>query len=240
MTKDIMKKLDKQPHIVRNMFSSISKRYDLLNRLMSFGFDLAWRRYLIRMAEIPHNGNILDAGAGTGDIALEVIKYNSSIRVTAVDLTYEMMDVGRKRAGGKTIDWCQADAEKLPFPDSTFDAVTSGFLARNVPDITAMFKEQGRVLKAGCRIVCLDTSPIPDNILKPLILVYYKFVIPLMGYLVTGDKMAYKYLPETTIGFLEPDMLARTMEEAGLKDVSYKSFMFGNISVHWGTKPITD
>lgn len=218
------------------MFGRISKRYDILNRLMSFGFDLVWRRYLIRMAEIPDNGKVLDAGAGTGDIALEIIIHNPSVRITAVDLTYEMIAVGKKRRGGKELDWCQADAENMPFPDSVFDAVTSGFLARNVPDITTMFKEQTRVLKSGGRIVCLDTSPIPRNILKPLILIYYKFIIPFMGLLIAGEKNAYRYLPETTIEFLEPEVLARTMEAAGLKNVDYKSFMFGNISVHWGTK----
>ena len=126
MPKETMKKSDKQIQKVRYMFGRISKRYDLLNRLISFGFDLVWRRFLIKKAEIPDNGKVLDAGAGTGDIALEIIKYNPSIRVIAADLTYEMMAVGKKRKGGKTIHWSQADAEKLPFPDSTFDAVTSG------------------------------------------------------------------------------------------------------------------
>lgn len=232
-----MKEIDKQPHNVRQMFSRISKRYDLLNRLMSLGFDLVWRRCLIKKAGIPHNGKVLDAGAGTGDIAFEMMNQNPSVKVTAVDLTYEMMSVGKIRRGGKEIDWCQADAENLPFTDSTFDAVTSGFLARNVPDISAMFREQVRVLKSGGRIVCLDTSPIPRNILRPFILIYYKVIIPFMGLLVAGERNAYKYLPETTIGFLEPGVLAGTLEEAGLKNVGYKSFMFGNISVHWGTKP---
>ena len=232
-----MKKLDKQPHNIRNMFGRISKRYDLLNRLMSFGLDKVWRRFVIKMAEIPEGGSVLDAGAGTGDIAFEINNGNPSIKVTAADLTYEMMSIGKKREGGNKIYWCQADAENMPFHDSSFDAVTSGFLARNVPDINAMFREQARVLKSGGRIVCLDTSPIPDNILKPLILIYYKFVIPCMGLLIAGEKNAYKYLPETTIGFQKPEVLARTIEEAGLKDVGCKSFMFGNISVHWGIKP---
>jgi demethylmenaquinone methyltransferase/2-methoxy-6-polyprenyl-1,4-benzoquinol methylase len=235
-----MKKSDKQPNNIRLMFGRISKKYNLLNRLMSFGFDRAWRRFVIGMAGIPEGGRILDAGSGTGDIAIEIMDNYPSVTVTAVDLTYEMMSVGRQRAGGNRIDWCQADAGNLPFPDFSFDAVTSGFLARNVPDAGNMFREQGRVLKSGGRIVCLDTSPIPDNILRPLILIYYKLVIPFMGRMIAGEKNAYKYLPETTIGFLEPEALARTIEKAGFKDVGYKTFMFGNISVHWGTKPERD
>ena len=237
MKKDSMDKLDRRPHNVRLMFGRISKKYDLLNRLMSFGFDLLWRRYVIRMAEVPPGGKVLDAGAGTGDIALEIKNHNPGIRVAAVDLTYEMMAVGKKREGGNGIDWCQADTEHLPFPDYTFDAVTSGFLARNVPDIVKMFREQTRVLKPGGHLVCLDTSPIPNNMLKPLILIYYRLVIPFMGFVIAGEKNAYKYLPETTIGFLEPEVLAGKLAEAGLKNVNYRSFMFGNISVHWGTKP---
>ena len=232
-----MKKIDKQPNNVRHMFSRISKRYDLLNRLISLGFDLVWRRYLIKKARIPNNGKVLDAGAGTGDIAFEIMNNIPSVKVTAVDLTYEMMSVGKIRRFCKDIDWCQADALNLPFTDSIFDAVTSGFLARNVSDISIMFKEQVRVLKSGGRIVCLDTSPIPRNILRPLILIYYKVIIPFMGSLIAGEKSAYKYLPETTIGFLGPEALAGTLKEVGLKDVGHKSFMFGNITVHWGTKP---
>lgn len=235
-----MSKSDKQQEKIRHMFGRISKRYDILNRLMSFGFDLVWRRFLISMADLPDNGRVLDSGAGTGDIALEILKHYPAIEVTGADITYEMMSVGKKRKNGDLIFWSQADAENLPFPDATFDAVTSGFLARNVPDIRVMLKEQVRVLKPGCRLVCLDTSPIPNNILKPLILLHYKIIIPVMGFIVAGESNAYKYLPETTMNFLRPEILAGILNESGLKDVKYKSFMFGNISVHWGTKPLSD
>jgi demethylmenaquinone methyltransferase/2-methoxy-6-polyprenyl-1,4-benzoquinol methylase len=101
MAENIIKKTDRQPNNVRLMFGRISKRYDLLNRLMSLGFDRGWRRFVIRMAEIPDGGRVLDAGAGTGDIALEIVDYNQSVRVTAADLTYEMITVGKQRAGGR-------------------------------------------------------------------------------------------------------------------------------------------
>ena len=228
----------KKPAKVRRMFGRISKRYDLLNRVMSFGFDILWRKFLIKKADLPESGMVLDSGSGTGDIAWEILKQNPNIRVFAADLTYEMMAAGKEKKGRDTLNWCQADAQNLPFPDSVFDAVTSGFLARNVPDVSIMFKEQVRVLKPGCRLVCLDTSPIPDNFLKPFIIAYYRFIIPFMGSIIAGEKSAYKYLPQTTMEFLRPDLLAEQLSSAGLNDVKYRSFMFGNISVHWGTKPV--
>jgi demethylmenaquinone methyltransferase/2-methoxy-6-polyprenyl-1,4-benzoquinol methylase len=149
-----------------------------------------------------------------------------------------MIAVGRKRQGGAGIAWCQADALKLPFPDSMFDAVTSGFLARNVPDMTLMFKEQVRVVKPGGKVVCLDTSPVPDNIFKPLVLIYYRMIIPIIGFIISGERDAYRYLPETTIKFVRPDDLVVILKEAGLTDVKYRRFMFGNIAVHWGVRPV--
>lgn len=232
-----MHDMDKEPQNIKVMFGRISKRYDLLNRLISLGLDIRWRRFLIKKAQVPDRGVVLDAGAGTGDIAIEIKQRYPILRVFAADLTYEMIAVGKKRQSGDKIEWCQADALKLPFPDAMFDAVTSGFLARNVPDMDAMFREQIRVLKPGGRLVCLDTSPVPDNIFKPVVLFYYRFIIPVIGMLISGEKDAYRYLPETTIKFVRPEILANKLKEAGLIDVKFKRFMFGNIAVHWGIRP---
>ncbi|NLD38603.1 MAG: ubiquinone/menaquinone biosynthesis methyltransferase [Desulfatiglans sp.] len=229
--------MDKRPQKIRGMFGRISKRYDLMNRLISLGLDTMWRRFLIKMAQLPDSGAVLDAGAGTGDIAIEIKKRNPVLKVIAADLTYEMITVGKKRKAGDEIEWCQADALKLPFPDARFDAVTSGFLARNVPDMALMFREQLRVLKPGGRLVCLDTSPVPDNIFKPFVLLYYRLLIPLVGSLISGERDAYRYLPESTIKFIMPDELVMILEGAGLTDVKYRKFMFGNIAVHWGKRP---
>ncbi len=230
--------MDKQPQKIRGMFGRISKRYDLLNRIISFGFDTRWRRFMIKMAQLPERGRVLDAGSGTGDIAIEIKQRYPLLSVAAADLTYEMLAVGKKRRAVGDIGWCQADALKLPFPDAVFDAVTSGFLARNVTDMALMFREQVRVLKPGGRLVCLDTSPVPCNMIKPLVLFYYRLIIPLVGFLISGERDAYSYLPETTIKFVRPDCLVMILKEAGLTDVKYRSFMFGNISVHWGVRPV--
>ncbi|MCZ7542727.1 MAG: class I SAM-dependent methyltransferase [Anaerolineae bacterium] len=133
--------------------------------------------------------------------------------------------------------WVEADALALPFADATFDAATSGYLLRNVIDPTAAFREQARVVKPGGRVVCLDTSPPPENALRPFIMIHLRYVIPLLGRLVAGDSAAYNYLPESTQAFKTPEELAAIMRAAGLVDVRYRPFMFGTMAVHVGARP---
>jgi demethylmenaquinone methyltransferase/2-methoxy-6-polyprenyl-1,4-benzoquinol methylase len=190
----------------------------------------------VDVARTPQGAHVLDAGVGTGDIAMEILKRDSTSRVIGVDLTREMMRVGRDRPNGERIEWCQADALRLPFPDATFDTATSGFLMRNVVDPRKAFKEQVRVLKPNGRVVCLETSPNPYPIWRPLVLFHLKIIIPFLGYLIAHQPEAYQYLPASTLGFMGPEALTRLMKEIGLKDVQYRRFMFGTITVHWGCK----
>ncbi|MBW1766681.1 MAG: ubiquinone/menaquinone biosynthesis methyltransferase [Deltaproteobacteria bacterium] len=222
---------------VREMFGRISGRYDFMNRLITFNRDRAWRRSVVAMAALPKGGRLLDLGAGTGDIAFEVLERDPGAKVIAADFTLEMMKVGQGRSGGRQVAWCQADALQLPFKDASFDVVTSGFLVRNVPDVSAVFKEQMRMVRPGGRIVCLDTSPAPHNILRPLVMLQLKLVIPLLGYLIARHWSAYRYLPDSIQAFMEPDALADLMKTVGLRDVAYQRFMFGTIAVHWGVRP---
>jgi demethylmenaquinone methyltransferase/2-methoxy-6-polyprenyl-1,4-benzoquinol methylase len=222
---------------IHRMFRRISARYDLMNRLLTFGRDLSWRRYLIRMAKAPKGGRILDVGIGTGDIAFEALRLDPTVRIIGVDFTLEMMEKGRNRDEAKRIGWCKANASRLPFHDKVFDAVASGFLIRNVNDVKSIFKEQMRVVKPGGCVVCLDTSPVPPNIIKPFVMFYLKRFIPFLGYMITGERDAYTYLSTSTIHFMEPEETARLMEEAGLKDVIFRRLMFGNIVVHRGLRP---
>lgn len=222
---------------IHEMFGQISDRYDLMNRLMALGQDRAWRRQAVWAAALPPGGLLLDVGSGTGDIALEALRGDSALRVMAVDFSAQMMQVGRRRPGGQRIFWCHTDALELPFPDATFDAVTSGYLVRNVIDVRRALEEQMRVVKPGGRVVCLETSPARRNALRPLVLFHLKVVIPLLGYLIARNRAAYMYLPQSTQAFMTPDQLAVTMESIGLKDVSYHRFMFGTMAVHMGVRP---
>jgi len=225
---------------VQDMFDRIAERYNVMNRIMTGGQDMKWRRFVIDKAQLPPNGKLLDLATGTGDIAFEALKKTPSAEVIGADFALQMMHVGQRQPEyGDQVGWAGADALQLPFPDDLFDAVVSGYLVRNVIDIPQTLSEQARILKSGGRIVILDTSPPPNNILKPFILLHLKYGIPLLGRLIAGKSAsdAYTYLPESTQAFKTPEELATLIEEAGFTDVNFKTFMFGTMAVHWGTKP---
>jgi len=222
---------------VQDMFARIAGRYDTMNRLMTMGQDVTWRRYVIAEARLPVNGLLLDIATGTGEIALEGLSLVPGLRAVGGDFTLEMMQVGKRIPVRQAIRWVGADTLALPFPDATFDAVTSGFLMRNVIDVRRAFAEQLRVMKPGGRVVVLESSPPKRNLLRPFILLHLNVVIPTLGRLVSGEADAYRYLPDSTQQFRDPDTLAAIMRDAGFQDVSYRLFMFGTIAVHVGRKP---
>jgi demethylmenaquinone methyltransferase / 2-methoxy-6-polyprenyl-1,4-benzoquinol methylase len=224
---------------VQAMFGRIAERYNLLNRVMTFGQDMRWRRFVVKQAQLPPHGSLLDLATGTGDIAFEAKAAHPDATVVGADFALPMMYVGQDEPRGQTISWSAADALNLPFPDSSFNAVVSGYLVRNVIDIPRTLAEQMRVLKVDGRIVILDTSPPPDNILKPFIQLHLNTVIPILGRLIGGEAAvdAYKYLPQSTQAFKTADELAALLRAAGFSNVAYQKFMFGTMAVHWGEKP---
>jgi demethylmenaquinone methyltransferase/2-methoxy-6-polyprenyl-1,4-benzoquinol methylase len=223
-------------HYVQGMFARIAQRYDLMNRLMTVGQDQRWRRLVLELAALPAGGRLLDLGTGTGDIALEALQRVAGLKVVAADFTLAMMRVGQHKARGREIGWSGADALRLPFPDAQFDGVTSGFLMRNVADVRQAFAEQRRVVRPGGRVVCLDTTPPPRNVLRPFIEFHLHTVIPTLGRALSGQRDAYTYLPDSTEGFLTAEQLQAQMQAAGLRDVSFRRLMFGTIAVHVGTR----
>lgn len=218
---------------VQNMFTLIAKRYDLMNRLMTGGQDIRWRKQVIQLARLEQNSHLLDVGTGTGDLAREALAQFPQAGVIAADFTLEMMRVGQKNGA---LNFSSADALRLPFKDSLFDAVVSGFLMRNVIDLQKALQEQHRVLKKGGRIVILDTTRPKKNILSPFIWMHMHLIIPALGKLLTGASEAYRYLPETTEGFVTAEEMASRLVSVGFKKVNYQRFMFGTIAIHWGEK----
>jgi demethylmenaquinone methyltransferase/2-methoxy-6-polyprenyl-1,4-benzoquinol methylase len=223
---------------VQEMFARIAGRYDLMNRLMTAGQDIRWRRFAIEQARLPENGRLLDIATGTGDIALEGLTQTPGLQAIGGDFTLEMMWVGKRYLQRQAIRWVGADTLALPFPDSTFDAVTSGFLMRNVIDVPGAFREQMRVTKPGGRVVVLESSPPKQNVLRPFILIHLNYVIPALGRLITGEREAYSYLPDSTQQFQSPESLVSIMRQVGFTNIGYKLFMFGTIAIHVGQKPV--
>ncbi len=223
---------------VQNMFDRIAGRYNLMNRLMTGGQDLRWRRFVVQQAQLQPGNHMLDLATGTGDIGFEAVKAVPGVNVIGADFSLGMMIVGKNLPMGDQIQWAGADALNLPFPDERFNAVTSGYLVRNVIDIPRTLKEQLRILKPGGRIVILDSSPPPQNLLRPFIEIHLRYIIPLLGRLIAGKKGAdaYQYLPSSTQAFKTPEELAKIMRDSGIRNVQYQTFMFGTMAVHWGEK----
>lgn len=218
---------------VQGMFTRIAKRYDIMNRLMTGGQDIRWRKKVIELARLSNKASLLDLGTGTGDLARDAQSQFPKAKIIAADFTLEMMRVGQKTS---PLNFSTADALKLPFGDSSFDAVISGFLMRNVIDLNQALKEQYRVLKNRGRIVILDTTRPKKNLFSPFIWLHMHFVIPTLGGLLTGSRDAYRYLPETTEGFVTAESMAARMAAVGFKKINFQRFMFGTIAIHWGEK----
>jgi len=222
---------------VQNMFTRIAGRYDLTNRLMTGGQDIRWRKRVIELARMKSNASFLDLGTGTGDLAREALSQFPKAQVIAADFTLEMMRVGQKTS---PLNFSTADALRLPFNTSSFDAVVSGFLMRNVIDLQKALDEQYRILKDGGRMVVLDTTRPRKNVLTPFIWLHMHFIIPTLGGLLTGSQDAYRYLPETTEGFVTAEDLAACMAKAGFHKIGFQRFMFDTIAIHWGEKGVTN
>jgi demethylmenaquinone methyltransferase / 2-methoxy-6-polyprenyl-1,4-benzoquinol methylase len=224
---------------VQDVFQRIAPRYDLMNRLMTAGQDLAWRRKVIARAQIPPGGQVLDLGAGTGDLAREALAQQPTCRPVAADFTFEMMKVGRQspRRAQTILSWSCADALHLPFPDQSFDALISGFLLRNVTDLDQALREQYRVLRPNGRVVALDTTRPRVSMLSPFIRFHMHRVIPFLGGLLTGSRDAYTYLPSSSENFLLAEDLQNHFTAAGFYQTGFQREMFGTIAIHWGVKP---
>lgn len=225
---------EQRAEYVRKMFGRIAGHYDLMNRLMTGGLDLRWRKEVIRRAELQPGDTLLDLGAGTGDLTREALHQQPDCRVIAADFTLPMMLQGQKIS---PLPFAAADALRLPFTDRSFNAVVSGFLMRNVGDVQQALAEQFRVLKPGGRIVILDSTPPQRSILSPFIWVHLHVVIPLLGTLVSGFREAYEYLPDSTEHFITAEALAGLMKSAGFTQVGFHRLMGGTIAIHWGMRP---
>ncbi len=226
---------------VRSMFDGVSTRYDVMNKLITFGMDFRWRREVVARARVRPGDIVLDLASGTGEIALDIKRAQPHAEVVAADFSLGMMQVGRAgRKGADQIGWLAADALQLPFADASLDVVTQGYLLRNVVSIPRALAEQFRVLRPGGRVVVLESSPPAKNIFYPFIVAWMRFGIPLLGRLVSANPDAYRYLPETTANFRTPEEISDELRRAGFRGVQHRGFMFNMLMVHWAAKPLHD
>ncbi|HWP36779.1 MAG TPA: bifunctional demethylmenaquinone methyltransferase/2-methoxy-6-polyprenyl-1,4-benzoquinol methylase UbiE [Gemmatimonadales bacterium] len=231
---------DTKRSYVRQMFTAIAPRYDLLNHVLSLNVDRGWRRRAVdrMLGARPDSsmGVYLDLCAGTLDLSLALTKRTSFRgRVVGADFVIPMLQLGRAKCpDGANVSVVGADALELPFPDARFDGCMVGFGIRNLADLDRGLDEMRRVLKPGGRLVILDFA-IPDaQPVKSLYLFYFRHVLPHVGRLVSKHTTAYSYLPDSVSEFPSPERLAARMTHAGLNGVGFERLTFGIAALWWG------
>lgn len=226
---------------VREVFDSVAGKYDLMNDLMSMGTHRIWKRLIARETGLKENESAIDVAGGTADIALLMAeRVGEAGNVVVYDINREMIKVGRDkcidRGFLKNIKYVQGNAEEISFDDNTFHVATVGFGIRNVTHLDRAFSEMARVVKPGGKVICLEFSH-PESALFSKLYDFYSFsVIPKIGEMVTGNRDAYVYLPESIRKFPPQEELKKIMEAAGLYKVRYYNLFNGVAAVHIGAK----
>jgi demethylmenaquinone methyltransferase / 2-methoxy-6-polyprenyl-1,4-benzoquinol methylase len=230
---------------VRDMFDRIVDRYDLMNRLMTGGRDIAWRRLAVREAlrgRVRETCHVLDVATGTGDLAI-ALRDSRAGSVVGLDFSTLMLaEAARKDAGaGETarrpVTWLEGDAMALPFTNESFEVVTVAFGLRNMPSYSGALREMARVLRPNGTLVCLETTSFRLPILKDVFNWYFSRVVPVLGRLLTGESDAYRYLPASAAAFPDADSLGRLMLHSGFARVRYRRLGLGTVALHVATKP---
>jgi demethylmenaquinone methyltransferase/2-methoxy-6-polyprenyl-1,4-benzoquinol methylase len=233
---------DEKEDLVAGVFHSVAGKYDLMNDLMSAGIHRLWKRFTIELSGVRKGHSVLDIAGGTGDLAAKFSKLvGPEGRVVLADINDSMLKVGRDKLTDKgivgNIEYTQANAEALPFPDNTFDCITIAFGLRNVTNKENALRSMLRVLKPGGRVLVLEFSK-PDNELLSKAYDAYSFkILPAIGKLITGDGDSYKYLAESIRKHPDQDTLKEMMLDAGFARCEFHNMTGGIVAVHKGIKP---
>ncbi|MEN3040700.1 MAG: ubiquinone/menaquinone biosynthesis methyltransferase [Bacteroidia bacterium] len=220
-----------QNSAVPDLFRRIARKYDRMNRLMTLGMDIRWRRHSASHLRELHPRRLLDLAAGTGDFALAASQVLPSLKaVYLVDITSEMLALAPpKKPKRPDLEWhiIVADAHQLPFEDEYFDAITVGYGIRNFSDRLTALREMHRVLRSGGIALILETGIPTHPLWKAVFWAYFRLYVPLIGAIFAGDRAAYTYLPETTAAFPHRERFLYLCQEAGFLDNTYIEFMGG-------------
>lgn len=225
---------------VRQMFDSIAPAYDFMNRAMTMGIDKWWRKRAVKMVGEYHPMTILDVATGTGDLALQLFDTLHPRHITGIDLSEGMLEVGRKKIAEREltnkITLEQGDCLNMRFADEAFNAVTVAYGVRNFEHLQQGYAEMYRVL-AGGGVLCVIELSVPTNpVIKALYNLYSRTLIPMVGRLISKDRRAYSYLPESIAAVAQGEEMLEIMRKAGFKNCRYKRMTFGTCTIYIGEK----
>ncbi|MBC8180261.1 ubiquinone/menaquinone biosynthesis methyltransferase [candidate division KSB1 bacterium] len=225
---------------IENMFSSIDENYDFLNRVMSLGLDMGWRRRAIKAGKFSNQSAILDVATGTGDLLLSAQKAIPGVNIVGLDFCRPFLLKAKEKLDDKNgrhpVSFIEANGLKLPVKDETFDGVLTAFSLRNVASVDSLFSEFYRITKPGGKVVSLEMMK-PNNSFQKLVFsIHFKRVVPALGNLLAKQAEAYNYLPLSIENFYTANELTTIISREGWRNVSYKNVMFGFVAIHVGEK----
>jgi len=224
--------------IVREIFSTITGRYDFLNRLLSLRRDVAWRRFAAKKMRFIQTGRYLDVACGTGDLSLAAARRCPDITVTGIDFVPEMVVAARKKVQATKlsprVSFLEGDALRLPFNDRSFDVVAIAFGIRNIPDRVGALKEMARVAVRGGQVMVLEMSFSQKRLFRPLYLAYLNYLMPIQAKLFSKNPAAYYYLTDSIKNFPPPAEFVKNMDEAGLSRIETYPLTFGITRLYVG------
>jgi len=218
------------------MFSKIAPRYDSMNRIMSLGRDLSWRRRAVRLAEFKVGSRILDLGAGSGDMAEAVRNQVKNSAIVGFDYCLELLQIAKSKLINHGVEWILGDGRFISFRDKSFDGVVAAFSIRNMPDLTVVFSEIHRVLKPGGKVVVLDMVKPVGFFFSAIFKFFFIYIIPLLGKLMGSHPDAYTYLLPSIENFYTANQLTDTLSNNGFTILKTKNLMLRTVSICIGQK----
>jgi demethylmenaquinone methyltransferase/2-methoxy-6-polyprenyl-1,4-benzoquinol methylase len=225
---------------VRQMFDSIAPAYDFMNRAMTMGIDIWWRKLAVKRLKQLHPTRLLDVATGTGDFAIQLHRSLQPQHITGIDLSQGMLDEAKRKVKEKglekDISFEQGDCMALPMQDEAFDAVTVAFGVRNFEHLLQGYREMARVLKPGGMLCVLELSTPTNPIIRWFYDLYTLHIIPAIGTIKSGDKSAYRYLPQSIAAVPQGDNMLQLMREAGLRDATFKRLTLGVCTIYTAFK----
>ncbi len=224
---------------VAKMFNNISHRYDLLNRVLSLGIDISWRKKAVKILKEHHPENVLDVATGTGDFAIAAVAAGPK-KITGVDISEQMLAVGREKITKLQLNdklaLLSGDSENLSFQDNYFDAVIVSFGVRNFENLEKGMSEIRRVLKPGGLLIVLEFSKPTGFFFKHFYNFYFRFILPGVGKMISRDTAAYRYLPDSVNAFPYGKAFTDILDKTGFKNTKCKELTFGVSSIYTGLK----